>query len=128
MWKYNAIMYNLNLCDKICSDVWATYLAYSFLRLEKEIAERHQWSAIECHWWGQWVNILMLHEILQLEICTTLGYIVSLILLTLGHVFRQELCISPISICFTKRLQSRPLKRNIASLSEYFINFTLHLW
>ena len=73
----------------------------------------------------------------NLKIYTTLGYIVSLILLNLGHVFRfriisrmclirceseilvpssrgsvkqynQELCISSKSGCFTKRLQSRP--------------------
>ena len=72
-----------------------------------------------------------------LKIYTTLGYIVSLILLNLGHVFRfrivsrmwntydsetrvpssrrlvkqynQELCISSNLRCFTKKLQSRPL-------------------
>ena len=45
--------------------------------------------------------------ILLLKIYTTLGYIVSQILLISSN---QKLCISSITKCFTKRLQSRPLK------------------
>ena len=81
----------------------------------------------------------IVHRIGRLKICTTLGYIVSLILFELGTrvslshrqpyvsmlyesetcvpssrgfviQYNQELCISSITRCFTKRLQSRPLQ------------------
>ena len=81
-----------------------------------------------------------------LKIYTTLGYIVSLILLNLGHVFRfrivspssrglvkqynQELCISSNARCFTKRLQSKslnlpPNSQQIVQLSNTAVSQTL---
>ena len=98
-------------------------------------------AVIDPFWTGDVLNIFVSNRNFVLKIYTTLGYIVSLILLNLGHVFRfrivsrdddglvrqynQELCISLNSRCFTKRLQSRSLNRNC--ISKHFLCQVCHV-